>query len=498
MKVDQKPELKVISMQDDYISHLITVASEVRIKIAKNEEVDPHEVINLFVDPTKNNSELERVLVEGGLMTKAEFKQAVKRKARDENTKNELGYLPQNVGEYIRGFVEKHKIKVLLNGELSRKWEVTIGDQIITSEDRQDRAIDAYYRTRANRTYNTEDLKLDLRVLRDAVRLAYSDSQIADAVQFWFRNEKDVRRGNMYDHITYRKGIATGPEGQAMWEKMEKAAFDTSHTSPGFAIAVVKKFMWQIKRKGMGLTVTNHLMPVITGKQGGGKSTLVSSMLAPIADGVKSATFSDIADNRLIDMWSTPVLFMDEMSGAKKADMNTVKQAITASSLTRRPMRTNTDVQVAQLATFIGCANEGLGEIIRDNTGIRRFAELEFAQEPDWKTMAEIDWLMLWHSVDEMGDDPSILVMETLKAQQEKNRNMCSVETWARDNVGSFPNWTKTSKLHEAFTLWEKDKFPSYNTSVAMFGRRMNGLLTQHKNLGWEFQSKSGYSWLKS
>jgi hypothetical protein len=240
-------------------------------------------------------------------------------------------------------------------------------------------------------------------------------------------------------------------------------------------------------------------MPVLTGKQGGGKSTLVTNMLAPISDAWKSATFSDVADNRLIDLWETPVLFMDEMSGAKKADMTTVKHAITASSLTRRPMRTNTDMQVPQRATFIGCSNEGLGEIIRDNTGIRRFAELDFSPNPDWKAMAEIDWKMLWHSVDEGAADPSLHVVDTLKVQQEENRNMCSVEMWAREKAGMHRNWVKASKLHEDFTLWEKSNFPGYNTSVNVFGRRMNNLIKQLGDaFGWEQQMKSGFSWMRT
>jgi predicted P-loop ATPase len=282
-----------------------------------------------------------------------------------------------------------------------------------------------------------------------------------------------------------------------MWEKMERAAFDTSDTSQGFAIAVIKKFMWQVKRKGMGLPVTNHLMPVLTGRQGGGKSTLVGNMLQPIFDGVKQTTFADISDNRLIDLWETPVLFMDEMSGAKKADMNIVKQSITASVLTRRPMRSNTDVQVQQCATFIGCSNEGLGEIIRDSSGIRRFAELDFAPCPDWEAMKEIDWLMLWHSVDEYGDDPSLHVMDALKEQQEDNRNMCSVEMWAREHAHEFKDWRKAGVLHEHFQDWENEKFPTYKTNVSIFGKRINTLIKQRPDFKWEAKKKSGYAWFR-
>lgn len=485
---------------DDYIGHIFTVACDVRIKVAKGEEINVHEIIDAFVDPQKNNSELEKAFVESGLMSKAEFKNAIKRKAKNDKIMAALGYLPTTVAEFVKGFVEKHKLEVMLTGELKRKWNITIEDQIITDEDREDPEVNKAYLIRSNRAYNTETMKLDLRVIRDTLGLPYSDSQIQDAAYDWYLRGQDERRVGIFDELTYRQGKATGPAGVAAWKQMEEAAFDVSETSPGFAIAVIKKFMWQVKRKGMGLPVTNHIMPVITGPQGTGKSTLVSAMTRFMADCVKQATFTDIADNRLIDLWSTPILFMDEMSGAKKADMTTVKHAITATTLTRRPMRSNTDVQVTQASTLIGCSNDSLNEIIRDNTGVRRFAELTFKHNPNREVLNNLDWKMMWHSVDECGEDPSIDHMDVLQKQQADNRNIDPVEMWARENSQEmrYKTWAKVGVLHQDFTVWEKEKFPGYNTSVSTFGKRMKNLMTQHTDFGWLYQFKSGNAWMKA
>ncbi len=493
-------DTKVIPIkQDEYISHMITVASEVRIKLAKNEEVDPYQVVHDFVEPDKNNSELERVLSETGLMTRAEFKKAVQKKKKNQKIEDELGFVPKNVGDYINQFVARNDIKVLLGGEITRNWKVTLDGNLITEDDLVDPEVAAYYHMRAEHPFNTEDMKLELRVIRDTIGLDYADNQISDAVTDWYQRGRKNRRFDLFDHIKYKKGVATGPIGQETWKTMEKACFDTTRTSPGFAIAVIKKFMWDVKRKGNNHPVTNHLMPVLTGKQGGGKSTFVERMTKPIKDAVMHTTFEAISDERNIDLWSTPILFMDEMSGAKKADKDTVKHAITASHLTRRPMRTNSSILVRQLTTFIGCSNEGLGEIIRDNTGIRRFAELEFSQTPDWDTMDRIDWLMLWQSVDELGTDPSIGIFTVLKQQQEENRNMCQVETWAREVRSQHNSWQKSSVLHSHFSEWEKVNFPGYNTSVAQFGRRMGNLIKQQgTEFGWSHQLKSGFAWLRT
>lgn len=495
------PQLTVVTTKpDDYITHIFKVASDVRIRFAKNEEINAIEIINNFVDPSKKNSELEKVFVEASLMSKAEFKAALRRKGKDDKIVEALGYLPTTVGEFVKGFAARYKLEVMLNGELKREWKITIGDKIITAEDREDSVVNKAYLIRSNRAYNTETMKLDLRIIRDTLGLPYSDSQIQDASHDWFLRGQDERRVSLFEELTYRPGKATGPAGVEAWKQMEEAAFDVSETSPGFAIAVVKKFMWQVKRKGMGLPITNHIMPVITGPQGTGKSTLVSAMTKFMADCVKQATFTDIADNRLIDLWSTPILFMDEMSGAKKADMTTVKHAITATTLTRRPMRSNTDVQVTQASTLIGCSNDSLNEIIRDNTGVRRFAELTFKHSPDREVLNNLDWKMMWRSVDELGDDPSIDHMDVLQKQQADNRNIDPVEMWARDRKeeSCYKAWTKVSILHEDFTAWEKEKFPGYNTSVSTFGKRMKNLMTQHADLGWIHQSKSGNAWMKA
>lgn len=499
--VHTAPQLTVVTTKrEDYINHIFHVASDVRMRFAKSEEVNALEIINNFVDPTKNNSELEKVFVEASLMTKSEFKAALKNKAKNDKILETLGYLPTTVAEFVKGFVAKHELKVLLTGELKRAWCITIADQVVTDEDREDPDVNKAYLIRSNRAYNTETMKLDLRVIRDTLGLPYSDSQIQDAAYDWYLRGQDERRVCIFEDLTYKRGIATGPIGAAAWTQMEDAAFDVSETSPGFAIAVIKKFMWQVKRKGMGLPVTNHIMPVITGPQGTGKSTLVSAMTQFMADCVKQATFSDIADNRLIDLWSTPILFMDEMSGAKKADMTTVKHVITATTLTRRPMRSNTDVQVTQSSTLIGCSNDSLNEIIRDNTGVRRFAELTFKHHPDRDVLNNLDWKMMWQSVDEFGEDPSIDHMSVLHKQQADNRNIDPVEMWARENCNEvrYKDWAKVSILHEDFSQWERVRFPGYNTSVSTFGKRMKNLMMQHSDLGWVQTSKSGYSWIKA
>jgi hypothetical protein len=444
--------IALASVQADYQDHVSDVIDGLKKRHRKHEQIDPYQVINQFVSVTENNHDLAEWFNDNGIMTIAEFKKAIARKKKIDGITKVLGFYPMNALDYVQKYTKENNITALLTGELAHEKKLTFDGKPITTDDRQDRQIDTYARLVSNTSFNTEELKLDLRVKAHELDLHFSDNQIADAVSKWMKEAKQTRRTHMFMNVAYTAGRASGPDGIAMWEKMERAAFDISSTATGFPTAILKKFMWQVKRKAYGLPVTDHLMPVITGKQGGGKSTLVTNMMQPIVDSMKVTNFGDVANDKLIDLWESAVLFMDEMSGARKADMNTVKQAITASTLTRRPMRSNDTVTVKQMATFIGCSNDSLGEIIKDPTGVRRFAELEFTDTPDWTAMNEIDWLMLWRSVDEHSADPSANCFDLLKAQQEANRFQDSVETWAAHFGGKFKSPASSTELHTLFT----------------------------------------------
>lgn len=478
--------IPLASVRPEYQDFLEDIITELKRRHRKGDAIDPYETINLCIVPTENNKELAEWFNDNGIMTIAEFKKAVAKKNKIDSITKALGFYPMNSLDYVRKYTKENKITALLTGELAHEKKLSLEGKAITADDRQDREIDTYARLVSNTSFNTEDLKLDMRVKAHELDLQFTDSQIADAVSKWMKEAKQTRRTDMFMNVAHTVGRASGPDGIAMWEKMERAAFDISSTATGFPTAILKKFMWQVKRKAYGLAVTDHLMPVITGKQGGGKSTLVTNMMQPIVDSMKVTNFGDVANDKLIDLWESAVLFMDEMSGARKADMNTVKQAITASTLTRRPMRSNDTVTVKQMATFIGCSNDSLGEIIKDPTGVRRFAELEFTDTPDWSAMNEIDWLMLWRSVDERSADPSAKSFDLLKAQQEANRFQDSVETWAGLNGGKFKSPAAATELHTLFRDWEKEAFPSRNTDLNTFGRRLAALINQRLLPGWE------------
>jgi hypothetical protein len=242
---------------------------------------------------------------------------------------------------------------------------------------------------------------------------------------------------------------------------------------------VMKKFIWQVKRKARGMTVTNHLMPVLTGAQGKGKTEFVKAMTRPLHDLMREVDFGLITDGKTADIWSALILFIDEMGSFTKADVDTVKNVITSTERPIRTMRTNHSTQVRNQATLIGCTNKSLGQLIRDETGGRRFAELMWRNDPDWEASNALDWILLWQSVDEHGEDPIIAanMMDALKEQQEANRNQSPVEVWVRQFGKTMREWSRASEIHDNYRTWEKDAFPNHATSQAAFGKELTSLI---------------------
>jgi hypothetical protein len=164
------------------------------------------------------------------------------------------------------------------------------------------------------------------------------------------------------------------------------------------------------------------------------------------------------------------------MGRSTKADIETVRQCITADKLDRRPMHTNTLVKVPQAATFIGTANaQVLAELIADPTGTRRFALLTFADKADWDAINDFDWLSLWRSIDPLGPDPILPFKALLAVRQEDARERPPVEVWV-DSLTNFSrkNAMPSTELHGLFREWEERHSPRTATSLVVFGREMS------------------------
>ena len=478
-----KPQLSLVpheipAAEISYPEQLIAIVNKLAAQKVRGDRINMGEVIALL-DPLENNVIVRDWVSDNGVMPKSQFDKAIAKAARDLRIEAALGFLPTSAADFVRLYTEQHRIAVSPKGIIKRTRSFRWGNAVIDD----DNAIQCDQTRQIHELANADgndigDLARELRIANDDLHLGYRDSSIGDAIAEWKKEMARIRKVEAFIDIAYEKGRATGPCGEQMWKDMVAACFDVAATCPGFAISVIRKFMWQVKRKAHNLPVTNHLMPVITGAQGKGKTQFVERMTAPLEDFKSGTDFGVITDNKTIDIWSSYILFLDEMGLLARADVSHVKNLITREYAPIRLMKQNDTAQVRNCATFIGCSNKSLGQLVYDDTGVRRFAELQFTPNPDYDAINAIDWIMLWKSVDERVSDPMVAMnmMHLLRAQQEENRTQHPVEVWVRHYGQNYRSWTSASTLHSAYRVWEAEAYPRDQTSLGAFGRVLTNI----------------------
>lgn len=211
-------------------------------------------------------------------------------------------------------------------------------------------------------------------------------------------------------------------------------------------VAVLAHFMWQVKRKVFHLPVQYHMMVILSGVQGNGKSTSVKEyLLSPIADFMTRPSLADLADRKRAEAYQyNYVVFCDEMEQADRTDIDGLKNFITTDKLNVREMYSMHEIEYVQNCTAIGCTNRSLATLIYDPTGMRRFFEI--LTDPQmrangWSKLASVDYLKMWQQIDESipGSRCYIMpLMEQIQALQEETRVESPIESFLLES-GAMP-----------------------------------------------------------
>ena len=250
--------------------------------------------------------------------------------------------------------------------------------------------------------------------------------------------------------------------------------------------AVVLHWIWQVKRKMLGLSVDHHMMLVFYGDQGGGKTQLILKLLSPIKGLYFPTNFLQIIDDRLFKVVRDyAVIFTDEMAGAEKACINLVKNRISSETVTGRPLFSNEIEEVPNNATWIGATNFPIEEIIRDESGNRRFYQLSCLPKGgwDWDAINTSDYLGIWQAVDENDVSPLIkldLVSAIHDRQKSLWRHKSLVEEFLieKDLVPKPGQqdvyFIQAAMFREDFAWWLKSMGKnSYMPSSGLLGRQL-------------------------
>jgi hypothetical protein len=172
---------------------------------------------------------------------------------------------------------------------------------------------------------------------------------------------------------------------------------------------VFQHLLWQIKRKLFGKKVFEHMMLILRGRQGAGKTEVVRRLFSAIKAWFKCTSLREITDERWkYFLKSAYAVFCDELQHAEWTSVDALKNIISSEELASRKLSTNTYDNLIQNATFLGASNKPLTELIRDSTGMRRFFEILTLDKMDWGVINQIDTLKIWRSIDENQDEPYI------------------------------------------------------------------------------------------
>lgn len=316
---------------------------------------------------------------------------------------------------------------------------------------------------------------------------AFSDAQIKAAFPNWQVTEKDRLLADAFRHVAY------DPAADAM----ELTAFATLMTAPtagdpgktardirACEIAL-RNFIYRVKNH-MRQTWRHsiHLMPVFYGPQGSGKTTAVRHLLSPIRDFTSAVGFDVFEhDAKLMKLSVTPVMFFDEMSGISKAENERIKDFMHSESRELRRLY-GSPVNRTLVSTFIGCTNKDISTLIRDETGNRRYLQIE-TPSLDRDEIVKFDALAMWRSVDENADSPLYANADDLHAildVQAEQRHFGKVEHWLNECQRHPDDGVTSSHLFtNYFTPWASEAYPGQERfeNVVTFGKELNRLIRE-------------------
>lgn len=217
-------------------------------------------------------------------------------------------------------------------------------------------------------------------------------------------------------------------------------------------------FLWQCKRKLLGLPVVWDILVNIYGGTGIAKTSTVQEIGKPFKDFAIMSTFCEVLDTerQVKKLSECYYINLDELSVGNSADykygtdagtLNREQKTSFKKLMSQRKARTRTmggQTQTSQRYTFsfIASSNTHLADVIYDETTMRRYVEIECTAENitdysnidrSWKLIKD-----LWRAVDEHNDKgylfPGSRSWDTVREMQAKYYpTNTTTAAWAKD-----------------------------------------------------------------
>lgn len=245
-------------------------------------------------------------------------------------------------------------------------------------------------------------------------------------------------------------------------------------------------------------------VPILTGKQGQGKSTILNKMGRGEWFTDRITTFDG---KEYCELLSGKIIAeIAELDAMNRTDINRLKSVITATADEYRPAYGKHVVHRKRRAVFFGTTNHA--DYLRDTTGNRRFLPIDTGIIPPTKNiftdLTEYEIGQIWAEAKQayLNGEPLYLDNATLTAaaeeQQEVHRAADEMEDEVRQYLNTkFPlNWIELDQVSRgAFLAFPKDKDteplakPNMIKGLQIWVDVMNG---STKNYDWRAQKRVG------
>lgn len=390
---------------------------------------------------------------------------------RNERLASDLGCIPNNEYEFITALMKKWDVTMTFQKIYSLKTPYVFKDLKLLDEDLESYGDDVsvFIKAADPKTIPYDEMLPKVIKANAVLDMGYKRDEVTSALDDWTRTEQNIIIATAMKDITFNHTLNAEPE----WNKLVDAITDINKEETK---AVLKHFIWQIKRKMFKLPVKKHMMPVLTGLQEIGKSTIAKQLVSPIEDFTVITEFGSITDIRSHDLWKNYVLILDEMGNSTQANIEEIKQKITADSFSSRLMRTNNDTNIINHSTMIGTSNKDLSRLIFDDTGMRRFFQVTCKDSFDWNITNNIDYLMLWKSINEKKDSElitNVTLATSIRKTQNEKRFQSLIELFFRGRSYSIgtDEFVLADDLFKEFQNYEANHQPKNEMTSQKFFR---------------------------
>jgi predicted P-loop ATPase len=331
-------------------------------------------------------------------------------------------------------------------------------------------------------TRHDTDYILNTMMLDAADLKLFNRDEIKSALSVWERDAETRIQAATYDRVKFDPTADPGQTELRKFVDMFVGGADDPEeleTIKQTAMIAYSTFIYRVKNHLRDeMKAGEHLMCVLQGTQGDGKTEGVKRLMKPLGDTYTGGGFdvfhSDSMGAKLAKM---SVLIFEEMSGAPKADIMKIKETMTAETKLFNEKYKVAGVQRV-VTTFIGCSNKDIRNLFKDETGNRRFIQFTVADKVPFEVINapdSFDALKIWRSVDEDAvASPMNITAENqqmIAAMQAEQRVMGAVENWitedhtipwgiqsqARDLFNMFFVWAQNGGMSKAeLNFWDK------------------------------------------